>query len=103
MSKQFDWDKHIIETSLKYDDHNPEHRKQLETYLTRKKSKPIETRRVALNKKPKVTPAVTSPLNIDIKFFDPIQFDEVLRPRTLERTKQKESRGLAKILGVSND
>ena len=78
MKKQIDWNKHIIETSLKYDDHNPEHRKELETYLTRSKRKPIETRRVALNKKPKVTPAATSPLNIDINFFNPIKFYEVL-------------------------
>ena len=37
MAKQleFDWNKHIIETSLKYDDHNPKHRKELEEYLTR--------------------------------------------------------------------
>ena len=37
MAKQleFDFNKHIVETSLKYDDHNPKHRKELEEYLTR--------------------------------------------------------------------
>lgn len=34
MSNPFDWNRHIIETSLKYDDHNPKQRKELENYLT---------------------------------------------------------------------
>jgi len=50
MTKPFDMNRHIIETSLKYDDHNPKQRKELENYLvqpeqllkksTVKKSKP---------------------------------------------------------------
>ena len=105
------WNRQIIETSLKYDDHNPEHRKELENYLKRTKRKPIETRRGALNKKSntkvplkKAPSAATSPLNIDINFFNPIKFYEVLEePRTVELTKQKKSTGLANILGVNND
>ena len=38
-SKKFDWDKHIIRTSLKYDDHNPVQRKLMEDYLVRQKIK----------------------------------------------------------------
>ena len=50
MTKPFDMNRHIIETALKYDDHNPKQRKELENYLvqpeqllkksTVKKSKP---------------------------------------------------------------
>tara|TARA_R100001460_G_scaffold32305_1_gene63367 strand:- start:3280 stop:3597 length:318 start_codon:yes stop_codon:yes gene_type:complete len=102
------WNTKIIETSLKYDDHNPEHRKELENYLKRTKRKPIETRRGALNKKSntkvplkKAPSAATSPLNIDINFFNPIKFYEVLEePRIVE---QKKSTGLANILGVNDD
>ena len=41
MSKPFDFDtsRQIIETSLKYDDHNPQHRRELEEYLTRDKQR----------------------------------------------------------------
>jgi len=30
MTKPFDMNRHIVETSLKYDDHNPQHRRELE-------------------------------------------------------------------------
>ena len=33
MTKPFDINRHIIETSLKYDDHTPKERQELENYL----------------------------------------------------------------------
>ena len=66
MAKQleFDFNKHIVETSLKYDDHNPKHRKELEEWLTRNKST-AESTHVTNPKKPaKVKPGRT--MNIDI-------------------------------------
>jgi hypothetical protein len=68
MTKPFDMNRHIIETSLKYDDHNPKQRKELENYLvqpeqllkksTVKKSKP---KQLKSNFKVK-----SEPMNIDI-------------------------------------
>ena len=43
MTKPFDINRHIIETSLKYDDHTPKERQELENYLKPaivKKTKP---------------------------------------------------------------
>jgi len=70
MAKQleFDFNKHIVETSLKYDDHNPKHRKELEEYLTRS-NQALKTGKVEVKipvKKPvKATPVGRS-MNIDI-------------------------------------
>ena len=56
MSNPFDWNRHIIETSLKYDDHNPKQRKELENYLVQpeqllKKSTVKKTKPKQLTKK----------------------------------------------------
>ena len=43
MSKPFDWNRHIVATSLKYDDHTHKERQELENYLKPavvKKTKP---------------------------------------------------------------
>ena len=66
---EFDWNKHIIETSLKYDDHNPKHRKELEEYLTRS-NQVLKTGKVEV-KTPVKKPATTKlpaggTMNIDI-------------------------------------
>jgi hypothetical protein len=59
----FDMNKHIIETSLKYDDHNPKHRRQLEEYLTRPKQ---ILKKAPPAKKPfKKIVKAGSPMNID--------------------------------------
>jgi hypothetical protein len=66
MTKPFDMNRHIIETSLKYDDHNPKHRKELEEWLTRSKST-AESRHVTKPQKPaKVKPPAGRTMNIDI-------------------------------------
>ena len=69
MAKQleFDFNKHIVETSLKYDDHNPKHRKELEEYLTRS-NQALKTGKVEV-KKPVKKPAPAPQgrtMNIDI-------------------------------------
>ena len=69
MAKQleFDFNKHIVETSLKYDDHNPKHRKELEEYLTRS-NQALKTGKVEVKepvKKPTPTPTGRT-MNIDI-------------------------------------
>ena len=70
MAKPFDMNRHIIETSLKYDDHNPEHRRELEAYLTRPKLFKQMGKEVAgfydikKKKRAKVKPGRT--MNIDI-------------------------------------
>ena len=108
MKKKIDWNRHIVETSLKYDDYNPKHRKQLEDWLTRTKpkiTKPIETR----TKPFKAIPKVGTPLNIDINLLKPLEFDPVVdqvvdySPTKLDRNKVKRSSGLAKILEVDDD
>ena len=71
MAKQleFDFNKHIVETSLKYDDHNPKHRKELEEYLTRS-NQALKTGKVEVKtpvKKPETTkPTAGGTMNIDI-------------------------------------
>ena len=102
----------LVEASLKYDDHNPHHRKKLEEWLTRVKpkiKKPIQTR----TKPFKAIPKVSTPLNIDINLpkqlefdfnFDPI-VDQVVdySPTKVDRNKVRTSTGLAKLLGVNDD
>jgi hypothetical protein len=68
MSNPFDWNRHIIETSLKYDDHNPKQRKELENYLAQPKellkkpaAKKINPKQLEFDFKAK-----SEPLNIDI-------------------------------------
>ena len=68
MSNPFDWNRHIIETSLKYDDHNPKQRKELENYLVQpeqllKKSIVKKTNPKQLEFDFKVK---SEPMNIDI-------------------------------------
>ena len=68
MSNPFDWNRHIIETSLKYDDHNPKQRKELENYLVQpeqllKKSTVKKTKPKQLEFDFKVK---SEPMNIDI-------------------------------------
>ena len=68
MSNPFDWNRHIIETSLKYDDHNPKQRKELENYLVQpeqllKKSTVKKTKPKQLEFDFK---AKSEPMNIDI-------------------------------------
>ena len=68
MSNPFDWNRHIIETSLKYDDHNPKQRKELENYLVQpeqllKKSTVKKTNPKQLEFDFKVK---SEPMNIDI-------------------------------------
>ena len=68
MSNPFDWNRHIIETSLKYDDHNPKQRKELENYLVQpeqllKKSTVKKTNPKQLEFDFK---AKSEPMNIDI-------------------------------------
>ena len=71
MAKQleFDFNKHIVETSLKYDDHNPKHRKELEEYLTRS-NQALKTGKVEVKtpvKKLETTkPPAGRSMNIDI-------------------------------------
>ena len=105
----------LVEASLKYDDHNPHHRKKLEEWLTRVKpkietkpkiKKPIQTR----TKPFKAIPKVSTPLNIDINLPKQLEFDfdvvdQVVdySPTKLDRNKVKRSSGLAKILGVNDD
>ena len=102
----------LVEASLKYDDHNPHHRKKLEEWLTRVKpkiKKPIQTR----TKPFKAIPKVSTPLNIDINLpkqlefdfnFDPV-VDQVVdySPKKVDRNKVRTSTGLAKLLGVNDD
>lgn len=108
----------LVEASLKYDDHNPHHRKKLEEWLTRVKpkietkpkiKKPIQTR----TKPFKAIPKVSTPLNIDINLpkqlefdfnFDPV-VDQVVdySPTKVDRNKVRRSTGIAKILGVNDD
>jgi len=102
----------LVEASLKYDDHNPHHRKKLEEWLTRTKpkiKKPIQTR----TKPFKAIPKVSTPLNIDINLpkqlefdfnFDPV-VDQVVdySPTKVDRNKIRRSTGIAKILGVNDD
>ena len=68
MTKPFDMNRHIIETSLKYDDHNPKQRKELENYLVQpkqllKKSAVKKTKPKQLEFDFKVK---SEPMNIDI-------------------------------------
>ena len=113
MSNNFkDWNRHIIETSLKYDDHNPKQRKQMEDWLIRTKpkiTKPIQTRTKPL----KTIPKASTPLKIDINLpkqlefdfnFDPV-VDQVVdySPTKVDRDKVRTSTGLAKLLGVNDD
>ena len=68
MTKPFDMNRHIIETSLKYDDHNPKQRKELENYLVQpaqllKKSTVKKTNPKQLEFDFKVK---SEPMNIDI-------------------------------------
>ena len=68
MTKPFDMNRHIIETSLKYDDHNPKQRKELENYLVQpkqllKKSTVKKTKPKQLEFDFKVK---SEPMNIDI-------------------------------------
>ena len=68
MTKPFDINRHIIETSLKYDDHNPKQRKELENYLVQpkqllKKSTVKKTKPKQLEFDFKVK---SEPMNIDI-------------------------------------
>tara|TARA_R110002126_G_scaffold202863_2_gene350202 strand:+ start:446 stop:694 length:249 start_codon:yes stop_codon:yes gene_type:complete len=69
MSNPFDWNRHIIETSLKYDDHNPKQRRELEEYLTRNKQI-LKKTPAAKKTKPKQLEfdfkAKSKPMNIDI-------------------------------------
>ena len=69
MAKQleFDFNKHIVETSLKYDDHNPKHRKELEEYLTRS-NQALKTGKVEVKKPVKKSAPASIKLsnNIDI-------------------------------------
>jgi len=71
MAKQleFDFNKHIVETSLKYDDHNPKHRKELEEYLTRS-NQALKTGKVEVKtpvkKSEKTKPPAGRSMNIDI-------------------------------------
>ena len=110
MSNNFkDWNRHIIETSLKYDDHNPKQRKQMEDWLIRTKpkiTKPIQTRTKPL----KTIPKVSTPLKIDINSRTQLEFDfdvvdQVVdySPTKVDRNKVRRSTGIAKILGVNDD
>ena len=68
MSNPFDWNRHIIDTSLKYDDHTPKQRKELENYLVQpeqllKKSTVKKTKPKQLEFDFKVK---SEPMNIDI-------------------------------------
>ena len=99
----------LVEASLKYDDHNPHHRKKLEEWLTRTKpkiKKPIQTR----TKPFKAIPKVSTPLNIDINLPKQLEFDfdvvdQVVdySPTKVDRDKIRRSTGIAKILGVNDD
>ena len=68
MTKPFDMNRHIIETSLKYDDHNPKQRKELENYLVQPKQ--LLKKSAVKKTKPKQLEfdfkAKSEPLNIDI-------------------------------------
>ena len=103
----------LVEASLKYDDHNPHHRKKLEEWLTRVKpkietktkiKKPIQTR----TKPFKAIPKVSTPLNIDINLPKQLEFYFYLllldcSPTKVDRNKIRRSTGIAKILGVNDD
>ena len=65
MTKPFDMNRHIVETSLKYDDHNPQHRRELEAYLTRS-NQALKTGKVEVKKPTPVKPPAGRTMNIDI-------------------------------------
>ena len=72
MTKPFDMNRHIIETSLKYDDHNPKQRKELENYLVQPKQ---------LLKKSTVKKTKPKQLEFDFKVkSDPMNIDISLPP-----------------------
>ena len=65
MTKPFDMNRHIVETSLKYDDHNPQHRRELEAYLTRS-NQALKTGKVEVKKTTPIKPPTGRTMNIDI-------------------------------------
>ena len=114
-SKKFDWDKHIITTSLKYDDHNPIQRKQMEDHLVRQKIKiPDSKSSIQTRTKPfKVLPKTSTPVDIDFSLPRSI-VDQVIdyAPAKVDRKKYKQlvdidldqmPTGIAKLLGVKDE
>ena len=61
MTKPFDINRHIIETSLKYDDHTPNERQELENYLKPAIVKKTKPKQLEFDFKAK-----SEPMNIDI-------------------------------------
>ncbi|GIS76947.1 MAG: hypothetical protein CM1200mP13_03060 [Candidatus Pelagibacterales bacterium] len=61
MTKPFDINRHIIETSLKYDDHTPKERQELENYLKPAIVKKTKPKQLEFDFKAK-----SEPMNIDI-------------------------------------
>ena len=61
MTKPFDINRHIIETSLKYDDHTPKERRELENYLKPAIVKKTKPKQLEFDFKAK-----SEPMNIDI-------------------------------------
>ena len=61
MSKPFDWNRHIVATSLKYDDHTPKERQELENYLKPAVVKKTKPKQLEFDFKAK-----SEPMNIDI-------------------------------------
>ena len=61
MTKPFDINRHIIETSLKYDDHTPKERQELVNYLKPAIVKKTKPKQLEFDFKAK-----SEPMNIDI-------------------------------------
>ena len=95
--KPFDFNKHVAETVLTYDDPSPEYRKELERYLATYKKKPIETQRAPVKKKTKNKEQYK--IEIDIKVPDYIS----RRPLEIckETPKYKEKHTTAKTKLIS--
>ena len=105
----------IVESSLKYDDHDPKKRAELMQWLTRSKEarakankrnfQPQKIKGKVYGARDFVFVNKTEPLNIDITPLPqmrPLSVDN-LKGCFTAGTKPKVSEGLAKILGVDND
>ena len=83
MSSPFDnLEKHIVETSLKYDDHNPKHRRELEQYLTRS-NQALKTGKVVVKEPMKAPVKKSKPVQLEFDFkpkSEPMNIDITLPP-----------------------
>ena len=83
MSSPFDnLEKHIVETSLKYDDHTAQQRKELENILT-KHNQPLKTGKVIVKVPIKPAAKKTNPKQLEFDFkakSEPMNIDISLPP-----------------------